>query len=44
MIFLYAVDGRTFYKFRIVLHHFIVLMQLCQLLTFSPKISLIIFT
>lgn len=44
MIFLYAVDGCTFNKFRIVLHHFMVLIQLCQLLTFFPQISLIIFT
>ena len=32
--FLYAVDGSTFYKLGIVFHHFIVLIQLCQLLTF----------
>lgn len=32
--FLYAVDGSTFYKFGIVFHLFIVLIQVCQLLTF----------
>lgn len=32
--FLYAVDGSAFYKLGIIFHLFIVLIQVCQLLTF----------